>query len=269
MSNPFERLRALARRPDHDADTWGDDLACEAASALMSLAGDPGLVVACRRMLAHHPASATLWWVLAHVLAAPDPQVAARKCREQLDGDRTADRLAAALPLQDDGQRLGVVGWGRAPDNAIAERADIDAVAIKIAGTDPTWSLRGRATDRPIRVVEPWECSTQGLSLLLIPAVAYDDRVVIVPDGVGDLLWEIGDDVAVWVVGGVGRSLPRQLIDAMVRSATQCDTDAQVQLETLAFERIERIVGPRGAEPPAEAVMGFSCPLPAELLRPF
>jgi hypothetical protein len=267
VSNPFERLRALARS-SAESSVWDDDLASEAASALMSLAGDPGLVVACRRMLAHHPAAATLWWVLAHVLASPDPRTAARQCREQLDADRTPDRLAAALPLQDDGQRLGVVGWTRAVDHAIAERVDLDVVAIKIEGADPTWSLRGRSTDRPIRIIEPWECPTQDVSLLVIPAIAYDDRSVVVPEGVRDLLWEV-PDVPLWVIGGVGRVLPRQLLDALVRGSAACDDSARVELEPLEFERIERIVGPRGAEIPADAVVGFSCPLPGEMLRPF
>lgn len=262
MSNPFERLRALARWSGGD-----DDLACEAASAIAALSGDPGLVVAARRMLAHHPAAATLWWVLAHVLASAEPAHAARQCRDLLDADRTADRLAAALALQDEGERLGVVGWTRTIDRAIAERADLDVVAIKVEGDDPTWSLRGRETDRPIRVIEGWECDTHGVTQLLVSAVALDDRAVIVPAGVGDLLWEVGEEARIWVVAGIGRVLPRGLLDALVRAAETGDSDGPVELETLPFGRIERIVGPRGAEPPADAVTGHECPLPAELLR--
>jgi hypothetical protein len=261
VSNPFERLRALARWSGGD-----DDLACEAAAAIAALSGDPGLVVAARRMLAHHPAAATLWWVLAHVLASPEPAQAARQCRDLLDADRTADRLAAALPLQDEGDRLGVVGWTRTIDRAAAERADLDVVAIKIDGDDPTWSLRGRSTDRPIRVIEGWQCATSGVTRLLVSAVAVDDRTVVVAGGIGDLLWEVGEETPLWVVAGVGRVLPRALLDALVRAAEAGDSDGPGELETLAFSRIERIVGPRGAEPPAEAVMGHDCPLPAELL---
>ena len=67
MSNPFERLRAII----HWGGTDDADLAVQAASVLASMAREPaGLVVACRRMLAHHPANGVLWWVCARVLAA-------------------------------------------------------------------------------------------------------------------------------------------------------------------------------------------------------
>ncbi len=261
MSNPFERLRSLARWSGDD-----DDLAPEAALALAALAGDPGLVVACRRMLAHHPVNARLWWLLAHVLAAPEPNVAARQCRDRLDADRTAERLSAAFPLQDDGERLGVVGWNRTIDLAIAERPDIDVVAIKVDGADPTWSLRGRSTDRPIRIIEPWECATASVTLVVISAVALDDRDAIVPAGLEELIWEIGDPTPVWLVAGLGIVLPRQLVDGLWRAGSECDEPAAI--ERLDFERVTRIVGPRGAETVGDALMGFDCPLPAELLRP-
>jgi hypothetical protein len=264
VSNPFERLRSLARWSGDD-----DDLAAEAALALAALAGDPGLVVACRRMLAHHPMNARLWWLLAHVLAAPDPNMAARSCRDALDADRTADRLAAALPLQGEGERLGVVGWTRTIDHAVAERSDLDVVAIKIDGADPTWSLRGRSTDRTIRIIEPWECSTASVAHVLIPVIAIDDRDAIVPAGVEELIWEIGESTSVWLVGGLGVVLPRQLVDALWRAVTDSSDEQSLGAERLDFARVTRIVGSRGAEPLPDALMGYECPLPAELLRPF
>ena len=264
MSNPFERLRALARWSGDD-----DELACEAATALAALAGEPGLVVGCRRMLAHHPDAATLWWVLAHVLASPEPRAAARACRDALDGDRTSDRLAAALPLQDDGELLAVVGWPTAADRALAERADIDVVAVRIDGIDPTWALRGRTTDRRVRVVEPWECSTLGVARLLVPVIALDDRHAVVPAALEELLWEC-PTAEVWLLAGIGRVLPRPLLDALV-GACACvdDVDARVAVSTLGYDRVARVVVPRGAEAPADAVAGHVCPVPAELLRPF
>ncbi|HKA94359.1 MAG TPA: hypothetical protein VKE97_11180, partial [Acidimicrobiia bacterium] len=64
---PFERLRYLARWSDED-DTA---LVSEAADCLAGFADDPaGLVVACRRLLSHHPAAGALWWLCARVLAA-------------------------------------------------------------------------------------------------------------------------------------------------------------------------------------------------------
>jgi len=266
VSNPFERLRALARWSGDD-----DDLASEAAGALAGLAGDPGLVVACRRMLAHHPATGPLWWILAHLLASPDPSDAARQCRDALNADRTADRLAAALPLQDEGEVLAVVGWPRVVDRALAERVDVDAVAIrfegKLGGVDPTWSLRHRTTERTVRVVGPWECQTLGVTRVLVPAIALDDRASIVAQGVAELCREMGDETAIWIVAGVGRVLPRALLDALVVATNATDPDEAVAIETLAHDAVERIVGPRGAEAALDAVAGHPCPIPAELLK--
>jgi hypothetical protein len=63
--------------------------------------------------------------------------------------------------------------------------------------------------------------------------------------------------------------LPRALVDAIGAAVTASDSDDRAPLEQLPLDRVERVVGPRGAEVPAEAVLGFDCPLPAELLRPF
>src|SRR4249920_3922650 len=95
---PAERLRAVTRRRSDD-----DRLAPEAADALAGFASEPAsLVVACRRVVAHHPAHAPLWWVCARILAAPEPAAAARTAVRELESDRTGDRLSASLPLLDE-----------------------------------------------------------------------------------------------------------------------------------------------------------------------
>jgi hypothetical protein len=269
VSNPFERLRSLARWSGDD-----DELASEAAAALTSLAGEPGLVVACRRMLAHHPAAATLWWTLAHVLASPDPADAARRCRDALDADRTADRLAAALPLQDEGDVLAVVGWPRAVGRALAERMDVAVVSVHLGDPPARARRRTAPNDRAVDVVEPWECAELAVSHLLVPAVALDDRGAVVPRGFADLRRELRTPPVVWVLGGIGRVLPRGLLAALRAAVDDAaaesgggDPGEHVELEDLAYPEVERVVGPRGAEPPDEAVAGHPCPVPAELLR--
>src|SRR5262249_20502810 len=93
---PFERLRYLARWSDEDDSA----LVSEAADCLAGFADDPaGLVVACRRLLSHHPASGALWWLCARVLAAPDPADAAWEAWQLVNDDRTAHRLAGLPPL--------------------------------------------------------------------------------------------------------------------------------------------------------------------------
>ena len=150
---PAERLRAVTRRSVAD-----HALAGEAADALAGFASEPAsLVVACRRVLAHHPAHGALWWVCARILAAPDAIAAAREAERLLDADRTANRLAATLPLLEENEIVAVVGWPNAVDDALAERIDLPAVAVRVAGFDPMYELRRRSTERSVRVVDQWD----------------------------------------------------------------------------------------------------------------
>src|SRR5215471_2479441 len=137
---PAERLRSVTRRSVDD-----DRLAAEAADALAGFAGEPAsLVVACRRVLAHHPSHGALWWVCARILAAPEPVAASREAVRLLDADRTPDRLAASIPLLDDEDVVAVVGWPFAVDCALAERLDVAAVSVRTPDGDVAGALRRR-----------------------------------------------------------------------------------------------------------------------------
>ncbi len=148
---PAERLRSVTRRMVAD-----DALAAEAADALAGFAPEPAsLVVACRRVLAHHPAHGALWWVCARILAAPDPSIAANEAVRLLESDKTASRIAATLPLAGDDDVVAAVGWPRAVDDAMAERIDLPVVAVRPAGTDPLPAMRRRARAHAILRVAP------------------------------------------------------------------------------------------------------------------
>ena len=112
---PAERLRAVTRRHVDE-----ERLAVEAADALAGFAHEPAsLVVACRRVLAHHRSCGALWWVCSRILAAADPGLGAHEAMRLRAGDRTADRLGATLPLLDEGQVVAVIGWPEAVDLAM------------------------------------------------------------------------------------------------------------------------------------------------------
>ncbi len=104
---PFERLRYLARWSDEDDSA----LVSEAADCLAGFADDPaGLVVACRRLVSHHPASGALWWLCARVLTASEPAEAAWEAWQLVNEDDTTDRLARLLPFPHD-EPIAVLGW--------------------------------------------------------------------------------------------------------------------------------------------------------------
>src|SRR2546423_15670023 len=93
---PFECLRYLARGSDEDDGA----LVSEAADCLAGFADDPaGLVVACRRLVSHHPASGALWWLCARVLTASEPAEAAWEAWQLINDDGTTDRPAPPPPF--------------------------------------------------------------------------------------------------------------------------------------------------------------------------
>jgi hypothetical protein len=261
---PAERLRSVTRRHVDD-----DRLAAEAADALAGFAHEPAsLVVACRRVLAHHRANGALWWVCARILAAAEPGAAADLAVRELESDRTADRLGATLPLLDENEVVAVVGWNATVDEALLERFDIEAVALRVGGADPIPALRRRRTDASVRVVDPWDPRLEHVARLLVPAYAIGPERALVAFGTPDAIGTLGGAVAeTWLVGGAGRILPGRLYDALI-DAVNAGADDDFTLEEISLERFDRLAGTRGVERPVDAVARVDCPVPPELLRP-
>ncbi len=259
----MERLRSLARWSTNYDDPWTNDLAFEAAAAIATLHSNPSLVVACRRMLAHHPTSAPLWWLLAHVLAAADPARTARELRDRLEGDLTVERVSAGLPLLDAGQKVGVVGWGRLPERVFSERVDLDVVRISVLSAGATDASYRSRLDRQTVEIDPYDLAEHGVAIVLAPALAVTSDVALLGEGFGDLLYEAGS-IPIWLVASLGTLLPQKLFIAVERAAIEIPTIT----ERVRLERFAKVVGPRGVESPTDAVVGLSCPIPAELLKP-
>jgi len=269
--HPVERLRSVSRWSVDD-----DALAVEAAEALAAFAFDPaGLVVSCRRLLAHHVGNGPLWWLCARVLAAPDPAEACREAIARLDADRTADRLAASLPLQEhDDEVVAVVGWPRALDRALSERADLCAIAVRTDSSGLTAMLRRRSAPQAVRLVDGWMVPELDVSHLLVGASAIGAGRALVPAGTGEILATTRPAAGTWLIGGVGRVLPRRLFEAAETGALAASDvlgsdDDDAGLEAVSLERFDRVAGPRGLVPSAEADAHPDAPVAPELLRPF
>lgn len=265
--HPVERLRSVSRWSVDD-----DALAAEAAEALAAFSFDPaGLVVSCRRLLAHHVGNGPLWWLCARVLAAPDPAEACREAIARLDADRTADRLAASLPLQSrDDETLAVVGWPRAVDRALAERADLAAVAVRTEVGDLTSMLRRRSAPQSVRLVDPWMLPELDVSHLLVSASAIGAGRALVPAGTREIIETAHPEAGTWLIGGVARVLPRRLFEAAEAGALapSAAIDDSVGMESIALEHFDRVAGPRGLVASAEADAHPDAPVAPELLRP-
>jgi hypothetical protein len=260
---PFERLRYLARWSDEDDSA----LVSEAADCLAGFADDPaGLVVACRRLLSHHPAAGALWWLCARVLAAPDPAEAAWEAWQLVNDDQTADRLAGLLPFPHD-EPIAVLGWPDLAGAALAERRDLDVIAIRRRSGDDHRRARLARREASIRIVSEVDAAALEPSHLLVEAMATGPTRAVVATGAGDLLDNLAATGTVgWLVAGVGRVLPERLFTA-VESELEHDGDEHTQVDFVDVSRFARVAGPSGLAAPDGLLRRVDCPVAPELLR--
>jgi hypothetical protein len=255
---PFERLRHVARSGGDDALLVG-----EAADCLADFADDPAsLVVACRRLLSHHPAAGVLWWLCARVLVAPLPDEAASEAASLVMSDRTADRLGTLLPFPHD-DPVAVMGWPPVAGAALASRPDLDVVAVRVP-RDHRLAARLRRLEHPVRLVDESEAVGISSSHLLVETGAASPSEALVAAGTAALLEATG--ARAWLVAGVGRLLPARLFAALRRALPDGDDDPDA-FEVVAIERFERIAGPTGLQAPDQLSRRVDAPVAPELMR--
>ncbi len=147
------------------------------------------------------------------ILAARRRRAAAHVAVRELEADRTGDRLGATLPLLDEGEVVAVVGYTSTIDDALLERFDIDAVAVRVDGDDPVAALRRRRSDHAVRVVDEWDPVLEHAARLLVSATAIGPDAALVPSGTGRRARDDRRGVReLWLVGGVGRVLPARCV---------------------------------------------------------
>jgi hypothetical protein len=260
---PFERLRYLARWSDEDDGA----LVSEAADCLAGFADDPaGLVVACRRLLSHHPASGSLWWLCARLLTAPDPADAAWQAWQLVNEDHTAERLSRLLPFPHD-EPIAVLGWPELTGAALAERPDLDVIAVRRRSGDEHLRARLSRREAPVRVVSEVEAAALGPSHLLVEAAALSPSCVVVPHGAADLLDDLAASSTIgWLVAGVGRVLPERLF-ASLRHELERDQSGRAPVALVDVARFARVAGPTGLDPPDALPRRIDSPVAPELLR--
>src|SRR6266404_2855665 len=188
--HPIERLRYVARSTGAPQEV----LVRETAAALAALGFDPpGLVTACRRILDRHPLSGPLWWLSARVLTSNDSNNEAWNAADDITADDTGDVLAYAVP---DESVVCVLGWPDVIGEALPRHADVDADDVSMAG------LGAAVTDANLLLLEASAIGPTGFI-----GVAGSRAAAATAKHAG---------VPVWLVGGVGRLLPRRMWDALV-----------------------------------------------------
>lgn len=262
--HPIERLRYVARAGPVDHAV----LVRETAGALAALGDDDpiGLVTACRRLLDRHPTSAPLWWLGARVLTAADPLRAAWQAADELERDPTPRAVAAALP---DDALLTVVGWPELTASALPRRGDVEVLVVDAGGPGAGFSRRlgasdVAASDVPDRGVGP---AAAAADLVLLEAAAMGPDGFVAPVGAraaAAVARHAG--VPVWLVVGRGRALPGPMWRSLLARLDD-DEPWEADEEVVPLDLVDRVVGPDGAAPAADAARRVDCGVAPELLR--
>ncbi|MGZ6997666.1 MAG: hypothetical protein ACXVLZ_05525 [Acidimicrobiia bacterium] len=265
---PFERLRYLARATGEDDEV----LLEEAADCLAGFADDPmGVVIACRRLLAYHPRSTLLWWLCARVLAAPDPADGAWAAWRDWRADPTPNRLAGALPFPHE-QVVATLGWPDVIRDGLAERIDLDLVAVSNRADDTFLSRRLRASVQPVRVVDETELLVVAPSHLLVTPVATGGGRILVAPGTDAIAAAARDGGAsVWLIVPRGIALPGRLLEARDRAVAGAgdgeDDDADRPVADWTGPPFDVVVGPDGVGDQSALAHRADCAPAPELLR--
>ena len=159
------------------------------------------------------------------------------------------------LPFPHD-EPIAVLGWPDLAGAALAERPDLDVVAIRRRSGDDHRRARLARRDAAIRIVNEVDAAALEPSHLLVEALAASPTSAVVPDGAADLLDTLAATGTVgWLVAGVGRVLPERLFAAMQAELEreQASTRRSSSMDVTRFARIagtHRPRCPRRAPPP-------------------
>ncbi len=264
--HPIERLRYVARASGADQAM----LVRETAQALATFHADPpGLVAACRRIVDRHPTSGALWWLCARVLTAPDGRAEAWQAVDDIDGDVTPAELAFALP---EDATACVIGWPEQAGEALPRRGDVEVLAVDSLGEGS--GLVRRLT---LGGIEAVDVPMSGLGAAVASAdVVVLEAVAAGPTGFVGVSGSLAAAtvarhaaVPVWLVAGVGRSLPERMWDALAgRHATRAADPWDLDEEVVPLALVDRVCGPAGLEAPGPALRRTTCPVAPELFEP-
>ncbi len=262
MVHPIERLRNLARAGPLEHGV----LVRESALALGALGGNPAeLLLSCRRLLHHHPASGPLRWLCARTLCSDSPRREAWRCVEELDDDLTAGWLRAELP---EAASVVVLGWPEVATEALARRGDLRLLVIDALGEGAPLVRRLRGVG--VEAVEVDEGGTGpavvAADLVVLEAAAVGpDGFVAVP-GTGAAAAAAGNaGLPVWLVAGAGRVLPPGLWSSLVTDLA--GEQPRAAEEVVPLDLVDMVVRPWGVLDRTElASSPPDCPDAPELL---
>lgn len=244
-----------------------DVLVHEAAYALAAVAGDRAeLVLACRQLLEHRPASGPLVWLAARMLSGADPYGDGAEASDRIRRDKTPIELEAALPA---GGRVVVVGAPELVGRALLQRRDLTVMVVDGNGDGYGLVHRLMVADQNVEdvPVAAMASAVAAADLVLLEAEALGPDTALAPVGsFASATAGAAVGVPVWMVAGVGRKLPGAMWEMLAERFTQRESWRQA-VEMVPLVHCHRLVTPAGLVPIADAAVGSDCPIVPEVVR--
>jgi hypothetical protein len=262
--HPIEHLRYVARARGADPAA----LVRETAHAMSSMRFDPsGLVVACRRVVERHPECGPLWWLCANLLTAQEPFEMAWELADRIERDTAGDALAAAIP---DDSVVVTIGWTDICARALCRRGDVTVLVVDSRDLGSSLVQRLERHDVPCELVAP-EAIGRAVSaagvVLIEPHAASVERVVAPVGSAAAVALAASSTVPVWLVTGVGRRLPRELVAAIDERLGAGAVPWELDTDTFDARCVTHVVDGRGVVPAGPDALAAECPMVPELLR--
>ncbi len=262
--HPIEHLRYVARARGADPAS----LVRETAHAMSSMRFDPsGLVVACRRVVERHPECGPLWWLCAHLLTAQEPFQLAWELADEIDDDSTADALAVAIP--DDAVVL-TIGWTDIASRALTRRGDVTVLVVDSRHHGSSMMQRLERHDVACELVQAEAIgrAVPAADVVIVEAHAVSiDRVVAPIGSAAVAAVAAACGVPVWLVAGVGRRLPRELVAAIDERVAKVDDPWELDTDVFSTGCVTHVVGVGGITIAIPEALAAECPMVPELLR--
>jgi hypothetical protein len=262
--HPIEHLRYVARARGADPAS----LVRETAHALSSMRFDPsGLVVACRRIVERHPDCAPLWWLCSRLLTSPEPFELAWAIADEIHADPTVDELVAVLP---DAATVLAVGWPDQAGQALIRRGDLRVLVADARHDGSSFVQRLERYDVECELVpaEAVGLAAQSADLVVLEATALSPDRVVAPVGSAPAAAVARTQgVPVWLVAGLGRSLPAPIVDAIAERLAEPSEPWAADHETFDLEIVSHVARPGGLHDLAVGAPDVDCATAPELLR--
>ena len=160
------------------------------------------------------------------------------------------------------------MGWPDVVRDGLAERIDLELLAVRNRYDDSLLSRRLRVSVQSVRVIDETELAVLEPSHLLVAPVATGGGRILVAPGTESLVSTARENGAViWLVVPLGLALPARLLEAMDRAArTELDDDELPYVEWTGAP-FDAVIGPDGVAEPSILGHRADCAPAPELLR--